>query len=311
MSWSDRVTDEFKFIITPNLLMHLETWVASANGREVSGVGTVEINSEDKTFTLKKVWLMASGSSSYTEIPGERMVELLKQGVKPNEIKVWWHRHPVGNGVTGSHNWSGTDNNTIRNEPFGIDPSMVKWLLSIVRTPLGWVARHDNHETKTTIHFPVDCGINREEYVAVESVVRQPAPVEQAPRQRTSVPLRPRRVRYQDSSAVTETALDVVHSKRVFKDLGMKPARELFADHARKNNTEQLLIDKIADELQFDRAEFVAYDNGMSVHDLMRLGLLSKDEVEEVERRVQRCVDNDVATYIALVRNWEDYDGQD
>ncbi len=65
-------------------------------------------------------------------------------------------RHPLGNGIPGHHNWSGTDENTARNEPLGSTPEWVKWSISIVRTPHGWVGRYDTYGAKgATVHIEV------------------------------------------------------------------------------------------------------------------------------------------------------------
>lgn len=72
------------------------------------------------------------------------------QGFASNRMK-----HPLGSGVPGKHNWSGTDENTCRNEPLGGLPELVQWSASMVKTPHGWVGRIDNYAKKKTIHVPV------------------------------------------------------------------------------------------------------------------------------------------------------------
>jgi hypothetical protein len=64
-------------------------------------------------------------------------------------------RHPLGTGVPGLHNWSGTDEHTIQVEPLGSPAALVGWSCSIVRTPKGWVGRIDNYKTGQTKHVPV------------------------------------------------------------------------------------------------------------------------------------------------------------
>lgn len=309
MSWTDTVNNDLRFVIPESLLIHLETWVASAGGREVSGVGIMEADAAAKTFTLKKVWLMAAGSGSYTEIPGAKMVELLKEGVRPDQIKVWWHRHPVGNGVTGPHNWSGTDNNTIREEPFGINPTMVKWLLAIVRTPLGWVARYDNHETQTTIHMPVECGISLEEYKSVRSLVEHHLQVETALAmqqggngngQRTTVPLKKKyNFPSKDKAAGAHP---------VFKQLGMEPLSELHTNEKSRLHEvkwEEDTYRRVLEAIEYDLPEFVAFENGVSIYDMHKVGILEDDDISIIERRIQNGIETDDSQYIQLISNWD------
>lgn len=309
MTWRDVVSEEYKFVIEPHLLMHLEAWVASAGGREVSGVGTLNQYPEEKKFGLDRVWLMASGSSSYTEIPGAKMAQLIQEGVRPDQIKVWWHRHPVGNGITGPHNWSGTDNNTIREEPFGIDPSMVKWLVSVVRTPYGWVARYDNHEKKLTIHMKVDCGIEREEYISVKEMAdayREPPPMTSQP---SFAPSRPTKFGPWKKHA----------EKKAQERLNLKqpqpiPHRRYDEREPRRysgKGLEEGVYERARDALMYDAPEFVAYEFGITIFDMKRAGLLSQDELVEVERRIQENVSDGTPSYMMMIRAWETFDGQD
>jgi hypothetical protein len=87
-------------------------------------------------------------------------------------MKLWLHRHPVGNGIPGPHNWSGTDHDTCVNTPLGGIPELVKWSAAIVRTPRGWVGRLDNHIRKTTLHVPVlpDVG---DVFVTIDKLYRE------------------------------------------------------------------------------------------------------------------------------------------
>ena len=63
--------------------------------------------------------------------------------------------HPLGNGIPGPHNWSGTDEHTCTKEPLGGSPDLIGWSVALVRTPGGWVGRIDNHKTKQTRHLEV------------------------------------------------------------------------------------------------------------------------------------------------------------
>ena len=98
--------------------------------------------------------LLHVGSEGLTIIPGEQVMELTKREDASN-MRVWFHRHPLGNRTPGWHNWSGTDNQTIAETPLGGIPEIVKWSASIVRTPQGWVGRIDNHITSNTVHVNV------------------------------------------------------------------------------------------------------------------------------------------------------------
>jgi hypothetical protein len=68
-------------------------------------------------------------------------------------------KHPIGNGVPGPQNWSGTDNATIELAPLGGIPELVRWSVSMVLTPGGWVGRIDNHLTHKTEHLEVSPNI--------------------------------------------------------------------------------------------------------------------------------------------------------
>ena len=126
-------------------------YFTSYDRMEFSGLARLELKGE--TIHIVEYELLAVGSEVWTEIPAE-------EGSKPREgeWRVWFHRHPVGNGKPGPHNWSGTDQQTITTEPLGTIPELVGWSVSIVRTPLGWVGRIDNHITKQTKHLPVLIG---------------------------------------------------------------------------------------------------------------------------------------------------------
>lgn len=333
MTWTDIVNDELTFIIPDGMLIHLETWISSAAGREVSGVGIMEKDSEAKTFTLKKCWLMAAGSVAYTEIPGAKMVKLIKEGVRPDQLKVWWHRHPVGNGIPGPHNWSGTDNNTIRNEPFGIDPSMVKWLLSIVRTPRGWVARYDSHETKKTIHMSVNTRISPKEHAATANLIEQHAQAEMQanmsqnsgqqvslPRKRKHQYFKPRpesddsdRPKFGGWGEEDQAETDDGY---VFKQLGLKkgmPEKNISPvpiPGGVENMLKQVGWSRktylaVAADLRYEQPEFVAFDHKVTLVAIRRLNLITQTELAQVHQRIQEKVDGEHPEYLALIRNWD------
>ena len=99
--------------------------------------------------------MLDMGSEVFTEIPPEVILPLIDRSDAPN-MKVWLHAHPIGSGIPGPENWSGTDNQTILTTPLGGIPQLVKWSASIVLTPRGWVGRVDNYITHKTIHCEVE-----------------------------------------------------------------------------------------------------------------------------------------------------------
>jgi hypothetical protein len=125
---------------------------ASATRLEFSGFGFCRV--ENETIFVYDFELLHVGNPTFTEIQPEKIVALMSRSDAAN-MKVWVHKHPVGNGVPGPHNWSGMDNQTIAETPLGGFPEMVKWSASIVITPSGWVGRIDNHLTKQTRHLEV------------------------------------------------------------------------------------------------------------------------------------------------------------
>lgn len=154
--------------IPSHVFLLLETYCATAGGKEVSGLGTVHYEAGD--FIVDNVWLLDVGSEVFTEIPSERIARLLKTpDLDHSALKLWWHRHPVGNGIPGQHNWSGTDEHTITKAPLGMTPELVKWSVSIVRTPLGWVGRVDHYVKSRISHVAVDQVLTPEEH---ESIVK-------------------------------------------------------------------------------------------------------------------------------------------
>ena len=142
-----------KIVFAPQVAVQLEYITGAVHGLEFSGFGFVERDGE--VFTVYDFELLHVGSWGFTQIKPEKTLELLSRP-DADKLKAWIHRHPVGDGVPGIHNWSGTDNRTIEETPLGGIPEMVKWSVSVVRTPHGWVGRVDNHLTKTTVHVPVE-----------------------------------------------------------------------------------------------------------------------------------------------------------
>lgn len=144
-----------------NLGKHAGTLEGLAQGlypREFSGIGTITVSPnfdvEKKTgvITLDHIWLHNVGSEGYTEFVLDPKVVPVK--FWPH-LKLWFHRHPLGNEMPGPQNWSMTDNQNIKETPLGGDPKDVKWSVSIVRTPYAWVGRVDQYHPAKTIHCSV------------------------------------------------------------------------------------------------------------------------------------------------------------
>jgi hypothetical protein len=142
-----------KIVLAPNVAINLEALTNQVQGNEFSGFGFC--NREKDALVVYDFVLMNVGSYGYTEIDPKKILELGKREDACN-ARVWVHRHPIGNGIPGPWNWSGTDEQSIRETPLGGIPELVQWSASIVRTPAGWVGRIDNHFKKTTVHVPVE-----------------------------------------------------------------------------------------------------------------------------------------------------------
>jgi hypothetical protein len=141
-----------KIVVNDDVMIKLLAIANKTAPQEFSGQGYVKI--EGDTARMYDFVLANIGSTTYTEIPTEHLMELMERP-DAKSMKVWLHRHPVGNGIPGQHNWSGTDEATIQEAPLGGIPEMVKWSISIVLTPKGWVGRIDNHLKKTVQHLEV------------------------------------------------------------------------------------------------------------------------------------------------------------
>lgn len=140
--------------LSEHVAINLEAISVQTGRLEFSGLGTCYRDGDD--IVIDDVALMNVGSEGYTEADPRAIYEYLQRvTAQGKQIKVWFHRHPVGNGVPGPHNWSGRDQQTILREPLGSFPHMVKWSVSIVRTPRGWVGRLDNYITNETHHMAV------------------------------------------------------------------------------------------------------------------------------------------------------------
>lgn len=163
-----------KIIIEPEVMERLRTF-AIAWPREFSGFGFCRL--EKEVVRIYDFVLLALGSEVFTEIPTKKILALMERSDAGN-MKVWLHRHPMGSGVPGRENWSGTDENTIQTNPLGGMPEMVKWSVSVVLTPRGWVGRIDNHIAHTTVHLEVEPSDQaaRQELDAIRNEVRVTTP---------------------------------------------------------------------------------------------------------------------------------------
>lgn len=144
-------TSELVIELDPALALRLTTY-AHTTGLEFSGLGFCDRHGN--TIYVYDFALLDVGSAVYTEIPPEKLLSLAQRPDVAN-MKVWIHRHPIGDGIPGPRNWSGTDENTIRKEPLGSVPELVGWSVSIVITPNGWVGRIDNYINGKTRHLRV------------------------------------------------------------------------------------------------------------------------------------------------------------
>ncbi len=141
-----------KIVIDAPIMMRLLAYTA-ATQLEWSGLGFCE--RKDGNIVVYDFVLMDVGSPGYTEIAPERLLPLLDRPDR-DKLKVWIHRHPIGNGIPGQWNWSGTDERTCKHEPLGSTPQAVNWSVSIVFTPLGPVGRIDNYVKNITQHLEVE-----------------------------------------------------------------------------------------------------------------------------------------------------------
>jgi len=140
-----------KIIVEAQVALDLERYVAQ-NPLEFSGFGFCRREGDD--LVMYDFAYLAGGSYGWTQIEPEKILALTKREDAGN-ARIWVHRHPLGNGKPGPHNWSSTDENTIQTAPLGGMPELIGWSASMVRTPKGWVGRIDNHLTKQTIHVEV------------------------------------------------------------------------------------------------------------------------------------------------------------
>lgn len=254
-------------IIPDSLLLKLETWCTTAWSKEVSGLGTIEIKDGDVHVT--GVYALDMGSEGLTDIPPERIVALLGTGVNPAQLKLWWHRHPIGNGIPGQHNWSQTDEDTIQQAPLGSSPELVKWSVSIVRTPFGWVGRVDHYAKAQTQHMDVTQPLSAEEHAKLRALQSQ-----------GRIPTMRRRQYKPVSKQEKESIVD-----GVCKFLGAKIHRGGQKNWQYRKMAEagltQEALDEMVELLVDVPPEEISELYNVTLYDMRALGLITWDEMEE------------------------------
>jgi hypothetical protein len=159
-----------RIVLPMKVFAQLEAARVAAGNLEFSGFGFVNVHNtaEETIFEVYEIVVLDVGSPGYTEIPAEKILPLMDRS-DAGKMKLWLHRHPLGNSIPGPHNWSGTDNHTAEKEPLGSIPELVQWSISMVRTPEAWVGRFDRYKngTVTTYHIPVAYGVDQDFIEAV------------------------------------------------------------------------------------------------------------------------------------------------
>ena len=166
-TWKVTTNDKFSIVVKPEVSAKLSLMENAAKGNEFSGFGFGD--RIGNTFVIYDVVLMDIGTYAYTEFAPEKILKLMDR-TDHSKMKVFFHRHPLGNGIPGSHNWSGIDERTIIETPLGGIPELIEWSVSIVKTPKGWVGRIDNYLAKKTIHMPVKFDGLQEVYDAIAEI---------------------------------------------------------------------------------------------------------------------------------------------
>lgn len=141
------------FTMAPDVALRVMSY-AHATNLEFSGVGFIDRRGRE--LYVYDFVLLNVGSYGYTEIPPEKVAQLASTRPDADKMRLWLHRHPIGSGVPGPHNWSGTDEKTCVEEPLGSPAALTTWAAAIVITPKGWVGRLDSFKNgHKTLHLPV------------------------------------------------------------------------------------------------------------------------------------------------------------
>jgi hypothetical protein len=133
------------------VVLQLET-AAAQTSLEYSGFGFVEPC--EGGFRIYDAVILDVGTTGTTEIPARKILPLIERQDAKN-MKLWFHKHPLGNGIPGPHNWSGVDYASRTKTPLGSTPELVQWSLAMVRTPKGWVGALDDHLNGKQMHLQV------------------------------------------------------------------------------------------------------------------------------------------------------------
>lgn len=157
-----------RIVLEPHVALYLETVGAQTRGLEFSGLGFIKIDGED--LVVYDVVLMDIGSEGFTEFDTAQIAALMQREDR-QQMRLWFHCHPIGTGTPGPENWSGTDENTAVNTPLGGVPELVGWSAAIVRTPRGWVGRVDNHKTRQTLHVEVAGQVDQAGFDSISRLV--------------------------------------------------------------------------------------------------------------------------------------------
>ncbi len=179
-TWKVSSSDKFSIVIKPEVSAKLSLMEDASRGNEFSGFGFGDRSGCE--FVIYDVVLMDIGTYAYTEFAPEKILKLMDRS-DHDKMKVFFHRHPLGNGIPGSHNWSGIDERTIIETPLGGIPELIEWSVSIVKTPKGWVGRIDNYLSKKTIHMPVKFDGMQEVYAAISEIATSKQSAEVAARE--------------------------------------------------------------------------------------------------------------------------------
>lgn len=142
-----------KVILSNEIYLQLMTYAHASREQEFSGVGWVKVNGP--LIEVYDIQILSAGNRGFTEIEPDKLFAATSRNDR-NDLRLWWHRHPIGNGIPGKHNWSSLDEKTIKKSPLGGIPEWMGWSVSIVLTPKGWVGRVDNYKTNKTAHIKVE-----------------------------------------------------------------------------------------------------------------------------------------------------------
>lgn len=182
--WKSEINKTMKIVLEPIVQAKLALMDKHSNKMEFSGYGYVEMKGNE--MIVYDIVLMDIGTYGWTQFEPSKILKLLDRE-DASKMKLWFHRHPLGNGVPGSHNWSGTDDNTCKFEPLGGIPELIKWCAAIVKTPHGWVGRIDNHGTKKTLHVNVGFAGMEDTLAAIAEIKKEKAAITAATFQPTKI----------------------------------------------------------------------------------------------------------------------------